>query len=87
MDTSAGWTVRVVVSKMLPTVALIVEFPGLPPVASPPLLIVATEVLEEAHVTLVVRNSPILLGTRLASSKGRNSSPPKRGRYGNRADG
>jgi hypothetical protein len=44
---------------MLPRVTLIVEVPTPAPVARPgvlpPLMIVATEVLEEAHVTLAVR--------------------------------
>jgi hypothetical protein len=54
METRAGCTFNVAVSKTLPMVALIVEVPGVMPVESPPLLIAATAVLDELQVTLVV---------------------------------
>jgi hypothetical protein len=52
---AAGDTVRTVEPVMLPLFAEIEEVPAVTPVASPPAVIVATEVVAEAHVTLLVR--------------------------------
>ena len=54
IETNVGCTVNVVVCEMLPIAAPMVEVPTPTPVASPPLLIVDTEVMVELHVTLVV---------------------------------
>jgi hypothetical protein len=53
-ETSAGCTLNVVVPTIVPSVALIVAVPGVPPVASAPLLIVATAAFDEPHATVVV---------------------------------
>jgi len=49
-------TVRVVLPEILPNVAEMVEVPCATPVARPPLLIVAMDVLEEFQVTCAVRS-------------------------------
>ena len=54
METSAGCTVSVAVPETFPRAAVIVVVPVPEPVASPPVLIVATEVSAEVQVTLVV---------------------------------
>jgi hypothetical protein len=46
-----GFTVRVVESEMLPEAAVIVVVPAFAALARPVLLMVATAVLEEVHVT------------------------------------
>jgi hypothetical protein len=56
IDTSVGAvTIRLVEPLMEPEVAWIVALPALTPVANPPLVIVATAVIEEVHVTELVR--------------------------------
>jgi len=58
IDTSVGAvavTVRVVEPLMAPEAALIVLVPAATPVASPPALIVATLVVCEVHVTVLVK--------------------------------
>ena len=55
IETSSAVTVRVVEPLIDPKVALIVAPPVATPVARPPLVIVATEVFEELHVTELVR--------------------------------
>src|SRR6266446_5061365 len=54
IETNAGCTVNVVAPEILPRVALMVEVPTPTPVASPPLVIVATDVFDDIHVTVVV---------------------------------
>ena len=68
MDTVCGATaivtsgfvmVRVAVPEMLPSVAMIVEFPGVVPVANPPAVMVAPT--EALHVTLDVMSCVVWL--------------------------
>ncbi len=52
IDTStAEVTVKIMVPEMLPDLAVIVAVPAAAPVAFPELLIAATEVFDELHVT------------------------------------
>ena len=55
IDTNVAVTVRFVEPLMEPEVARIVVLPVATPVASPPLVIVATAVFVELHVTELVR--------------------------------
>lgn len=56
METStAGLTVSAAVPLIDPELAVIVDVPTPAPVAKPPAAIVATEVRDELHVTLLVR--------------------------------
>lgn len=54
IETNAGWTVNVVAPEMVPRVAVMVEAATPTPVASPVMPIVATEVLEDVQVTVLV---------------------------------
>jgi hypothetical protein len=54
IETSAGFTVSVVPPEMFSTPAVICRVPAATPVARPPFVIVATDVLEELQNTLVV---------------------------------
>jgi hypothetical protein len=57
IDTNAGgWTVKVVLPVTPPEVALIWEVPAAAPLATPPALIVATLVFDDAQVTEPVRS-------------------------------
>jgi hypothetical protein len=55
MDTSTGVTASDVVPVVLPTLAEIVADPAPTPLAKPPAVIVATDVVPELHTTLLVR--------------------------------